>query len=258
MTSGYFSDNPGRVVVGQVGGSLCAPLAFAPARLFRFHLIAIAILTVAHLLVCWMRLEQGRDHLLGLAPRFSFLGEASIPAFFSAVMLLATAGVAALLSGLEEGRGRADRRIWLFIAGLLLFMAVDEATAIHELFDALGAQEPEDGMLFNTWVIPFGALALFCIAILLPFWWRLPGPAKWGLAAAAALFLASAIGLELLESRVMAEAGLEDAFARWDYILMVTLEEAGEMLAVAIALRTLLLHLASLRGTPAVVRVALA
>jgi hypothetical protein len=106
-------------------------------------------------------------------------------------------------------------------------------------------------------VVPFGGLALLCTAILLPFWLRLPAATKWWLATAAVLFIACAIGLELPEQAMVAEIGEQAARIRWDFLAMVTVEEAGEMLAVAMTLRALLHHLVILRGRDGTVRVVL-
>lgn len=215
-----------------------------PNRIFFWHALAILVLCLAHLVVSWVHIETGRDHLLGLTTRFQLFTEASIPAFFSAVMLVAAAAIAAVLSRVAGGRQAPDGRAWAFACALLLFMAVDEASSIHEVVNHLGQRRPEDGILFYLWVIPFGLLALVCMLILLPFWWRLPASTKWWLAASAALFLGCAVGMELVEARLVAEAGEDAAFGQWNVIAAVTVEEGGEMLAVAMAIRALLHHLA--------------
>jgi hypothetical protein len=223
-------------------------LEFDPDQVFRWHCLAILGLSLGHLAVSWVHLEAGHDHLLGLTPRLQLFTEASIPAFFSAVMLVVAAGIAAVLAQVEGGRAARDGRAWIFITGLLLFMAVDEASAIHEIVNQLGQRRAEDGLRYYLWVVPFGGVALACIAILLPFWWRLPASTKWWLAAAAALFIGCAIGLELIEASLVAAAGEEAAFLRWDVIAAVTAEEGGEMLAVAMSIRALLHHLAMQQG----------
>lgn len=100
-------------------------------------------------------------------------------------------------------------------------------------------------------------MALACIAILLPFWWRLPASTKWWLAAAAALFIGCAIGPELIVASLVAVAGEEAAFLRWHVIAAATAEEGGEMLAVAMTIRALLHHLAMLQGRDGRVQVEL-
>jgi hypothetical protein len=215
-----------------------------PSRIFFWNCLVILALILAHLAVAWVHIESGRDHMMGLSKRFQLFTEASIPAFFSAVMLVATAVVAAVLSRVAGGWRARDGRAWAFIAVLLLYMAMDEASALHEIVDQLRERQVEDGILYYVWVLPFGALALACIAILLPFWMRLPPSTKWWLAVAAVLFLASAIGMELVENSLVAEAGEVKAFAQWSVIASVAVEEGGEMLAVAITIRTLLHHLA--------------
>jgi hypothetical protein len=226
-----------------------------PIRVLRWHFLCILLLTLAHLAVCWMKLEADHDHLMGLTQRFQLFTEASIPSFFSAAMLVVAAVIAAVLSQVEGGRRARNGRAWAFITALLLFMAVDEAAMIHEIANNLGQRRQADGMLYYLWVLPFGGVALVCMAILLPFWWRLPRHTKWWLAVAAALFLASAIGMELVEAALVAEAGERAAYARWDVIAAMTVEESGEMLAVGIAIYALLQRLALAQGTYGRVRI---
>ncbi|MGK7867721.1 hypothetical protein [Falsiroseomonas sp. E2-1-a20] len=196
--------------------------------------------------------------MMGLSKRFQLFTEASIPAFFSAVMLLAAGVVAAVLSRVEGGLASRDGRAWAFITVLLVYMAVDEATALHEIVNHLGDRQAEDGMLYYVWVIPFGILAVVCMLILLPFWLRLPPSTKWWLASAAVLFLACAIGMELVEAGLVAESGEEAAFVQWNVITSIAVEEGGEMLAVAMTIRALLYHLAMTQpGDGRVVRVKL-
>ena len=215
-----------------------------PSRVFRWHCLAILGLILMHLAVSWVHIETGRDYMMGLSKRFQLFTEASIPAFFSAVMLVAAAVIAAILSRVEGGRRARDGRAWAFITVLLLYMAVDEATALHEIVNHLGDRQPEDGLLYYVWVIPFGALALACVVVLLPFWLRLPASTRWWLASAAVLFLACAIGMELVEAGLVAEAGEEAAFVQWNVVTAVSVEEGGEMLAVAMTIQALLRHLA--------------
>jgi hypothetical protein len=230
-----------------------------PSRVFFWHCLIIIALILAHVAVSWVHLETGRDHMMGLSKRFQLFTEASLPAFFSAVMLLVAAVVAATLAHVEGGRTSRDGRAWAFITLLLMYMAVDEATALHEIATNLGQRQLGVGMLYYAWVIPFGILAVACMLILLPFWLRLPPSTKWWLAAAAALFLASAIGMEMFEASLVAEAGEEEARLQWNVIATLAVEEGGEMLAVAMTIRALLYHLAMTQpGDGRVVRVAVA
>ncbi|MDO9503070.1 hypothetical protein [Falsiroseomonas sp.] len=257
MTKDQFSSRCEGEISSNLHSSSAIIYHIRPSFLFIVHCLAILVLVLLHLGLSWLQIATGRDHVLGLSSRLQFHGETSIPAFFSAAMLLLAAIVAVVLARADVGQGGRDRRAWGFITFLLLYMAVDEATAIHEVFSNLRDQRPENGLLYGFWVVPFGGLALLCIAILLPFWLRLPAATKWWLAAAAVLFIACAIGLELPEQAMVARIGEEAARLRWDFVAMVTVEEAGEMLAVAMTLRALLHHLAMLRGPTGTVRVVL-
>jgi hypothetical protein len=78
----------------------------------------------------------GAVHLLAPSAelsRFSLDGERTVPAAFSAVLLLA-AGVLAWRVGAAGGDGFGSQGVWRFMGGFLVFMAFDELLAIHEHF----------------------------------------------------------------------------------------------------------------------------
>lgn len=213
-----------------------------PSRVFQAHCAAIVALIAGHWIFVALGLA-GHHGVYGL-PRLFYMGnEANVPAFFSALALT----VAAVLAGLIARAERLDPKRagrWLAICALLLFMAFDEAASIHELFDRIGTKRPDDGIFYYAWVIPYSVLALGVAFTFFMFWRRLPSRTRIGLAAAAAVYCAGAIGMELLQSALVAQAG-EPSYKTLRMNVYITLEEGAEMLGVALLIRALLIHLAN-------------
>lgn len=158
--------------------------------------------------------------------------EGTIPTFFSALLLLASAG---LLATIASGAVRCRVRWWL-LAAVLAFLALDEAAALHEasgpplrrLLDAGGA-------LYYTWVIP----AAFFVVALIPAFRPLVGELSRGqrrlFLTAAVMFFGSALGFELIEGWLAEEHGEGDA----TLIPLFTAEEAFEMTGAVLFLSVL-------------------
>jgi hypothetical protein len=99
--------------------------------------------------------------MYGMVPIFDLGREASVPAGYSALLLLTAAGLLALIARIERSR---EGRLWFYWAVLALgfvYLAADELVAVHEklnrpLRDLLGVSDD-----VTTWVVAgaLGALA---------------------------------------------------------------------------------------------------
>jgi hypothetical protein len=190
-----------------------------------------------------VRLLSGSKHVQEATRIFKVDREGSIPTYFSALMLLAASGALAVIARRERGRPYALH--WTGLAAIFLYLSVDEAVGIHELAidptrELLGAS----GFLLFTWVVPAAALlAVFAVAYW-RFWTHLPPRLRRGLAVAGALYVGSAIGVEMVGAR------LHEMYGQMDvrYALVALVEEAGEMFAIVLLLRALLCHAGGSRG----------
>jgi hypothetical protein len=215
-----------------------------PSRIFYIHCAVIALLIAAHWTFVLLA-ATGHTHLLGL-PRLFFMGnEGNVPAFFSALAIMAAAVLAALIARTERVDGKWAAR-WLVVGALLVFMAFDEAASIHELLDRVDARQADAGIFYYAWVIPYFALVVIVAASLFAFWLRLPARTRIGLAVAAVIYCAGAIGMELVQGALAAQEG-RAVYRTLKMSVYITIEEGAEMLGVALLIRTLLSHLASQR-----------
>lgn len=215
------------------------------SRVFRRHLLVIAVLGLLNLMVL-IGDAAGHIGLLGFSPLFRVSGEGNIPNLFSALAIAAAALVALRVS--QSAGLRADERAgWRVFAGLFGFMAIDEAVQLHEALNAIGHRLQAAGPWLYVGIFPYAAVAFLLSIILARFWVRQSKAVRFGIAAAGICYVAAAIGLEIPEN-VLGDAGVSPYDARMGALF--AMEELGEMAAVALFLRTFLVRFAELGGGP--------
>jgi len=209
-------------------------------RLFRYHLIGIGIIVLADIFIVASVWLFGFDTMKGLTPLFSLEGEGNLPTLFSTVALVLLAA-ACLLCAKNAPNG--ERIFWTVLVAVFLFLAVDEAVSFHEYLSvAVQKSLHATGAFGRAWVIPYGIAAAVFAALTLPKLLRLPPRTRNGLVIAGTLFVAGAIGFEMLESFMVARVFAPSMALSLFYSFCVLCEEMLEMLGVALALRICLLH----------------
>ena len=171
----------------------------------------------------------GHPRLFGLVRLFDVNNEQNIPAIFSAFLLLFAASLLAVITIFKNRQRDIDVSKWAVLSLGFLFMAVDEATSIHEnltgpMRGLLGLSEGGLGFFYFTWVIAGIAIALVLGLYFLGFLLRLPEKTRFFFIDAATLFLSGAIGLELIGGRYFELHGLN-----LTYNMITTVEETLEM-----------------------------
>jgi hypothetical protein len=209
--------------------------SFRTSSILKLHLGVIGILVAGHLLVT-LGAALGHEELLGVSGLLNLADEGNVPTLFSALALLLCAGASALNAALEPAPGQVTG--WRLLAAGFLFLACDEASQIHELFDQLPL-----GTSY-AWMVPYALGVLVVALVMFPFAVRLPSAPRLLLIVGASLYVGSALGMELVEFAVVRRF-TEDFYANWRFSLFITLEEAGEMVGVAIMLNALLRNLAA-------------
>jgi len=212
-----------------------------PARMWPTALaVCILALLYVHLL---FQFDRFTTNFLPaeLHALFDLDEEQNVPSWFSGAQLLVAAALAWTLASAARRVTPGDARAWSGLAAALAFMSLDEIAGIHETFNTL---------FVMSWTVPFGILALVIGAILLPFVRRLPARTRNGIGLAGAVYLAGAVGMELLTSRFFDQ----DNKRQFSYALMTLVEEGLEMTGVWILIRTLLAHMSACGITLAVLR----
>ncbi len=203
-------------------------------------------LVTFHLFFQYHRLTVASGFLsFGLTNKFDLDAEATVPAYFSALLLL---GAALLLWSIASDQTRRrDWWSWGGLAVLFLLLSVDEAVDFHNSISAplKGRIGNTRGALRSAWVIPAVAFLLVFAATYLRFFLRLPRRFQVLFALAEVLYVGGAVGGEMVGGWHIESHGAQNAA----YILISSAEEAMEMAGVVVFIYALLLY-KTLYGRP--------
>lgn len=134
-----------------------------------------------------------------------------------------------VLSGRIEPIARW-RPYWFGLAGIFIYLSIDEAAALHELWMVPLEKFKFTGALTYSWVIPFALLSLLLGLIYLPFVLsREPGLRRI-IVLAGLIFVRSALGLELVEGYCVTHFGVRGRCFQWS----MNIEETGEMASLTL------------------------
>ncbi len=215
-------------------------------RIVRVLGIIIVCLILANLGAMAGRLVFNQETVDRIVPLFDFDDEGNFPTLFSTLLLLGCAGLALLVGLSRRAQGARDGGYWLFLAAVFAYLGIDETVKIHErlivlIRDALGTS----GVLFFAWVIPYGLAALVLGVIYLRFLWRLPTRVRILILLAGGLYVAGALGMEMIGGAYFdMRNGEKDVV----FALMATLEETLEMVGLTVFIYALLTYIGTTLG----------
>ena len=165
--------------------------------------------------------------------------EHNVPSLFSG-LLIALGGLLAAAAAKGERKNGRPFWAWAGLAVLLLFLAADEWLAFHEhLIKPLQKALNTRGPLLFAWVIPYGALTACFVAVYARFLSRLPRVTSRLFIAAGGVYVAGAMGCELLGGLIQESLG-RDSIA---FAAEVLVEETLEMSGMALFVYALAAHL---------------
>lgn len=184
--------------------------------------------TIANFLIHVVIAEPQSD-IVTVLNRFDLGHEPSIPAYFSALLLLTSAVVLFFLTRMDPEHQR--RRNWAFLSLVMVMLSVDEAVMFHEMGDAAMRMTPLGDWLYFAWVIP-GATVAFVVAIInARFLWRLPRRTGQLMVLSGAVFVGGALGMEMVASVIFTMA--EDEMAAQATLLHVVSQSIEELLEMS-------------------------
>lgn len=154
-------------------------------------------------------------------------------------------GLHLALAGLLAGAwARHDpRRVrwgWWVLGALFFAMSLDELTSMHEKFTGPLRQllDVDSGPLLFAWVVLGIVVAGVFAVVMVPFLLRLPRPTALRLAVAGAVFIAGALGMEMVGGLIAGSVGMDTL----TYRLVIIGEETLEMVGTLLAIRAIGLH----------------
>lgn len=221
-------------------------LFIQPRSVMVILLAAVALSAIGHILVHTLSFlfDISSSSISGVYNFFSMGREANLPTYLSALLLMLSSGLCALISHQEsERKQRIDWSWWLLSAGLIL-MSIDEAAQLHEgvigtfLSIQIGRGE---GIFYYQWYLFYIPILALISCLYIPFLKRLPKQYSLRLILAGALYFGGAIGFEMLESYL--------AFNQNSTAISILMEETLEMLGVVMLIQTFLLYLSQLSAS---------
>ncbi|MET0373881.1 MAG: hypothetical protein ABW128_06440 [Rhizorhabdus sp.] len=166
--------------------------------------------------------------------------ERSIYTWFSQLLL---AGAAVLMFDTAGRLRPSERKLafhWFVLSGLFLILSMDEGLALHERVSGLvRSAVATGGYFYFAWVLPAAAFCAVGLLMARPFILSFRGRSRLLLIVSAAIFLAGAIGMEMVGSKIFYEAESQGGLA---YRLSVNLEEGLEGLGLLILIYALTLY----------------
>lgn len=174
--------------------------------------------------------------------------EVSFPTWWQQSQLLAGAVLCFVLGSAASPR----RRQWRWLAGIFLYMSIDEGTQLHEgwiapmqrLFDIT------DGPFSFAWVIPGSIAVLVFLGFYVRFWLGLPSRPRMWMGVAGVCYVGGALGVEMLGGLYKTERGLDRG-----YDAVIALEEGLESLGQSLFIFSLLCLIGMWQGDGVVTRV---
>lgn len=157
--------------------------------------------------------------------------EGNLPTWWSSALLVTAALAHAVAGVLARSHRAALAWPWFVSASTLAVLALDDHTALHERLERVGRQIVTFEKFPAYWLLPGVFVGALVAVALLQLARHLDGTARRCLIGGCALLLASAMGLELLQSLLytVGESGPV-------YVLSYHAEELGENLGVLLML----------------------
>jgi hypothetical protein len=214
-------------------------------ELVRTLTVLMAFLTLFYLALVVFKAITGHGHIHGIFPLFDLGAERNIPSCFSGCLLFLNAMLFALLATTPSSS--ISRWKWLALTLVFLFLTYDELFGVHERITApLRAAFHTSGLLYYAWVLVYVPVVALLTLLFLPTWRRFEVPMRSRLARAAGIFLAGAVGFEMLGGAYEEAFGTRTDLA---YGLLVAAEESLEMTGLIILTQGLLIVLQHATGS---------
>ncbi len=179
-----------------------SPLVLEPATVARALAAAALLFILLSTAGQLVKFLTGHNELMGLLSLTYVDHERNLPTFFSSLLLVAASAALALAAAMARKHRAPDTPRWAILALGFLYLAFDEAMALHEQmrtpFLALLGRSAESELPEAYWAIR--ALAAMAILVLLfgKFLLRLPARTRYTFVIAGALYFAGAAGLDIL------------------------------------------------------------
>ena len=181
--------------------------------------------------------------VFGLVPFFDLGNEKNLPTFFQTSILIFTGVLLLLCSGIIQKQRDPSRGYWIALAFGFFYMGIDEWFMLHEKTNQF-IRDTIKFKFMDSIHFPWIVLGLVLVALVTLFFFRfllrLDKKMRKMLILAAVLYVAGAIGLEIIGGIYLDWAGTDDLL----YAMLTAVEETLEMVGVIIMVKALMSYLA--------------
>ncbi len=217
-------------------------IAFTPrkfALLLAVIVAAIWILSLLTNLVPFM-IELKTNRELNLVHFFDVNSERSLPTWYSSFALMFCAVLLGSIAQRKRQEQDAYRWHWFGLALIFIYLSIDEAESLHEiLIEPLRALIGQSTLLYYPWVLVGLVLVLIVSLLYFRFLFHLAPKYRFLFVASAILFVAGAIGFEIIDGVVESLFGEHNL----GFVLLFHIEELLEMLSVVLFIYTLSVYI---------------
>jgi hypothetical protein len=217
-------------------------------RIFTTRLLYIAVfLFLLNLLSILLAEVYLQDHFITntLVYFFDARLEANIPTLFSTLIILLTSGLLYMIYHVvsRQKDQKNKKNYWLVLCMMFIFLGIDEAAVLHENFNKLRPLIGDNsGYLYYTWIIPYAFFVLIAGLFFIRFLLGLPEKTRRLSFIAGSVYVFSALGFEVFESRVTTLYGAGHMYDK----LLCAVEEFLEMCGIILYIYALLDYLSQI------------
>ena len=215
-------------------------ITLSPRRIIVFLFLLVVALTAVSLSLNLIRIYMGYETIFGLLRLFDLDHESNLPALFSVSLMFASSVFLAVIALDHRKAGNAYAH-WMVLSVVFLYLSFDEAAMIHEMMQEwVRPFIPRSDATIHVWVVPYGLFFILMSLIYFKFWLGLPPDVKWPMCLAGLIYVAGAIGCEMLGSINYSKYGDNSGL---EYTLQYTAEEFLEMSGLVIFLYAVLRYM---------------
>lgn len=199
------------------------------------QLVCISILIFLHIVQLYFYVFQGVHYKL-----LDLNWEENLPTIYATVILL-FCGTCLLFIGYNKFKDEDNYKYaWIVLGVIFIFLSYDEYFRFHDpLSQQIRQQIEVPASLFFAWVIPYSLLTLVFVLIYMKFWIDLPKPYRLLFFLSGSVFVIGAVGFEMIGAPYTVQWGRRNVF----YLCFTTIEEALELLGIALFLYTLVRYI---------------
>ncbi|WP_165313777.1 hypothetical protein [Vibrio ziniensis] len=205
-----------------------------PQSILTTFLFVIGLLVIANLFGIYARFNLDFPHIQSVIRLVDVDTEMNVPTLYSSFAMFVASALLALVGYMHRLRKESSFP-WFGLAFIFTFLSIDESSEFHEMLvgpvrDTLHTS----GVFYFAWVIPYGLLAIVLGIAYFRFLLNLPRNILGLYVLSGCVFLAGALGLELIGGVIAQQSGT-DSFI---YAMSYTCEETLEMVGIALLIYT--------------------